>query len=183
VIRRLPAFVWLVALWVALWGELTAANVLVGMVVAAAVKTVLPRAEPGPAGTIRPLRAARYFAYFLYKLVEANLLVAWEVVRPGTHINLGIVAVPIRGASDVVITTVANSISLTPGTLTIEVRRDPATLYVHVLHIRTVEDTRTEIYYLEYLALRAFAHRLVGDVSWERWLAQAPWQQPSEETP
>jgi multicomponent Na+:H+ antiporter subunit E len=91
--------------------------------------------------------------------------------------------VPIHGASDVVITTVANSISLTPGTLTIEVGHDPATLYVHVLHIRTVEDTRTEIYYLEYLALRAFAPGLVGDTSWEEWLAHAPWHQQPEESP
>lgn len=161
--RVLPA-AWLVLLWLGLWGEVDVAAVVGGVVVAAAVVLAFRGAAPRPVGRFRPLRALRYLGYFLYKLVEANLVVAWEVVTPGSRINEGIVAVPVKGASDAVISLVANSISLTPGTLTLEVHRDPATLYVHVLHLHSIEETRREILHLEWLALRAFApHLLDGD--------------------
>lgn len=178
--RRVPALVWLLVVWLALWGEVSVGNLASGVVLAAGIQLLFPSAAPRPAGGIRPLRALRYLAYFTYKLVEANLVVAWEVITPGMGINLGVVAVPIHGASDAVVTVVANSISLTPGTLTIEVSRDPAVLYVHVLHVRSVEATRREIWYLEYLALRAFAPELVGDLDWEAWCRETPWHSAAE---
>jgi multicomponent Na+:H+ antiporter subunit E len=165
-LRRLPATLWLVALWAALWGNLRAPTVLSGIAVAVGVQVVLPGAMPKPAGAVRPLHFVRFLAYFAYKLVEANLVVAWEVVTPRTRINQGIVAVPITGASDVVITSVANAISLTPGTLTVEVRRDPATLYVHVLHLHSVEDTRRAVLYLELLLMRALAPHCTEEITW-----------------
>lgn len=162
-IRLLGNGVWLVAVWVALWGELTAANVVGGALAAAALLTVFPLHGPRRRGRVRPLHALRFLGYFVHKLVEANLVVAWEVATPGSRINLGVVAVAVRGGSDLVITTVANAISLTPGTLTLEVRRDPPTLYVHVLHLRSIEQTREDVRRLEYLALRAFAPDEVVD--------------------
>lgn len=155
-IRLLANGAWLVALWVALWGDLTAANVIGGALAAAVLLAVFPLHGPRRQGTVRPFHALRFLGYFLYKLAEANVVVAWEVVTPGSRINLGVVAVRLHGGSDLVITSVANAISLTPGTLTLEVRRDPPTLYVHVLHLRSIEQTREQVRRLEYLALRAF---------------------------
>ena len=68
----------------------------------------------------------------------------------------GIVAVPLRGCSDAVATLIADAISLTPGTLTLEVRRDPLTLYVHALDTRDVEQVQRDVRTLEVLAVRAF---------------------------
>jgi multicomponent Na+:H+ antiporter subunit E len=141
-------------------------TVLTGVLVAVGVQAARPAAAPGPAGRGRPLAFLHFLAYFCYKLVEANLVVAWEVVTPRSRINQGIVAVPIRGASDVVITSVANAISLTPGTLTLEVRRSPATLYVHVLHLHSVEATRREVLYLELLLMRALAPGCTEEIAW-----------------
>lgn len=154
--RRLPYLAYLVAIWVALWGEISLANVLSGLVVAGGLLALFPSAGPGPVRYLRPLRGLKFAGYFLYKLCESTVIVAWEVLSPGSRINEGIVAVPVTGASDAVVTLVANSISLTPGTLTIEVRREPATLYIHVLHLRSIEATRLEILELERLALDAF---------------------------
>lgn len=155
-IRRLPYLAYLVAIWVALWGELSTANVLSGLLVAGGLLLVLPGAGPGPMRYLRVIPAIKYVGYFFYKLCESTVIVAWEVISPGSGISEGIVAVPVTGASDAVVTLVANSISLTPGTLTIEVHRDPATLYVHVLHLRSIEETRLEILDLERRALEAF---------------------------
>jgi multicomponent Na+:H+ antiporter subunit E len=152
----LPLLVWLVAVWVALWEQVSPANVLSGLAVALVVLTLFPVGDRRRSGTVRPVAAARFLAYFAWNLVEASAVVAWEIVTPRNRINEGIVAIPIRGVSDAVVTVVANAISLTPGTLTLEARRSPAVLYVHVLHLYDVEAVRRETLRLEALAIRAF---------------------------
>jgi multicomponent Na+:H+ antiporter subunit E len=148
---------WLTVMWVALWGNLSWANVLGGLAAALVLLGVYRvAASPAPAYPFRPIAALRFIGYFLLKLVEANLVLAWEVITPRNRINEGIVAVPIHGCSDGLITLVANAITLTPGTVTLEVHRDPAVLYVHVLHLRDIEEVRREVRHLEDLAIRAF---------------------------
>lgn len=156
-LRRVPLLVWLVLVWILLWEDLSWGNVIGGAMAGGAVLVLFPDAGPRRFGPVRPLAAAWFGLYFIFKLVEANLVVAWEVITPGHDaVNLGIVAVPLRTDSDAIITLVANAITLTPGTLTLEVRRDPPTLYVHVLHLRSIEGTRDDVRKLELLALRAF---------------------------
>jgi len=158
--RRLPRrtlmVAWLVVAWVALWERLSPANVIAGVLVASLLVLVFPMGAPGIAGGFRPLAALRFAGYFGWKLLEASAIVSWEVITPRNRINQGIVAVPIRGASDTLTTLVANAISLTPGTLTIEVRQQPTVLYVHVLHLRDIDAVRREVQHLEVLAIRAF---------------------------
>ena len=160
---RLLTIAWLTVAWVALWEDLSAANLLAGLAVATGLVTLFPLSPPGVAGTLRPAAAVRFALYFAWKLVEASLVLAWEVVTPRNRINQGIVAVPIQGVSDTLTTLVANAISLTPGTLTIEIRRRPTVLYVHVLHLQDIEAVRREVQYLEVLVIRAFGSaRAVG---------------------
>lgn len=156
--RHLLPGLWLVIVWVALWEEISVAN-LVGGGLAASLALVISRRSPideGERGRFRPLAAARFLVWFAWKLVEASAIVAWEVATPTNDINEGIVAVPLRGPSRIVTAVVANAITLTPGTLTIEVRTDPTILYVHVLHLRAIEEVRVEVRHLERLAIRAF---------------------------
>lgn len=162
--KRLALGAWLLVVWLALWGNVTIANVLSGVVVAAAVQ-LLP--DPHPVGgrfSVRPLAALRFLAYFAYKLVEASIVVAREAATRRDHINTGVVEVPLLGASDSLVTVVANAIALTPGSVTVEVESEPPTLYVHVLHLRSVEEVRRDIHRLEVLAVRAFgsAEALAG---------------------
>lgn len=154
--RRLPYLLYLVVVWVTLWGDLSVANVVSGLLVGGGLMLLFPAAGPGPMGALRPLKALRFAVYFLYKLAESSIVVAWEILTPGERINEGIVEVPVTGASDAVVTVVGNAISLTPGTLTVEVRRDPPTIYVHVLHLHSIEQTRREVLNLERLVLDAF---------------------------
>ncbi|MGH2689744.1 MAG: Na+/H+ antiporter subunit E [Actinomycetota bacterium] len=147
---------WLVAVWLFLWEGASLANVLSGIAAAVGVLLAFPPAPGGGQGRLRPLAALRFIAYFAWKLVEASAVVAWEIVTPTNRIREGIVAVPMRHVSDLLTTLVANSISLTPGTLTVEVDREPRVLYVHVLHLHNVEDVRRDVGRLEMLALKAF---------------------------
>ena len=155
--RTLPRLVALVAIWVALWQDISVANVVSGTLVAAALLLLFRARTDQPPWPIRPLHAARFAAHFVWKLVQASVVVAWEVATPRNSINEGIVAVPIAGPSPGLVTLVANAISLTPGTLTIDADLDPPVLYVHVLHLGDVSALREEVLRLERLAIAAFA--------------------------
>lgn len=144
------------AVWLALWGGISAANLLSGTLVALLLLGLFPLRTSTRPGRFRPLWALRLVVYFLIKLVEANAVVAWEVVTPRNRIVEGIVAVPVTSASDVLVSVVANAISLTPGTLTIEVGTDPHVLYVHVLHLHDIDAVRRDVTRLERYVLRAF---------------------------
>lgn len=149
---------WMTLMWIALWGEPSVANLLGGIAASAVLLGVFRVAVRAvPSYPIRPIAALRFILYFAVKLIEANFVLAYEVITPRNRINEGIVAVPIKGCSDGLITLVANTITLTPGTVTLEVSRSPTVLYVHVLHLRDIEDVRREVLHLEELAIRAFA--------------------------
>lgn len=176
--KRFALTAWLLVVWLALWGSVTVANVAGGLVVAAAVQ-LLPDPHPvrGARFRLRPLAALRFLGYFLYKMVEASLVVAREVVTRDDRINTGIVAVTLEGASDSLVTVVACAYGLMPGASAVEVRRNPPTVYVHVLHLRSVEEVRRDIRRLEVLAVRAFGSpEALADVEREesRMVREAP---------
>lgn len=163
---RIAFSLWLVFVWVALWGDVTWGNVAGGALVAAALLTLFPHAGPSGTLVVRPFAALRFLGHFIFKLVEANAVVAWEVITPNNeNVNEGIVAVPMEDASDGLITLLANAISLTPGTLTLEVRDHPPMLFVHVLHLRSIEQTRADVHRLESLARRAFEPGATADAN------------------
>ncbi|MCZ7529896.1 MAG: Na+/H+ antiporter subunit E [Acidimicrobiia bacterium] len=107
-------------------------------------------------GRLRPLRAIGFVFFFAWELIKATMAVAWEIITPGSTIEQGIIGIDVLGASDTLVTLVANFITLTPGTLTVEVVRHPTRLYIHVLHLRDVEAVRADVQRLEALAIRAF---------------------------
>ncbi|HEX2046345.1 MAG TPA: Na+/H+ antiporter subunit E [Acidimicrobiales bacterium] len=154
--RQLPMVAWLLVVWLFLWEDASVANVLAGLALGSLLVVLFPMRPRGIPGAFRPGAAAHFVGYFAWKLVEASMIVAWEVVTPQNRINEGIVAVPIRGVSETLTTLVANAISLTPGTLTLEVRHQPPVLYVHVLHLEDIGAVRRDVQYLEVLAIRAF---------------------------
>jgi len=145
----------MVLTWVALWSDVSWANLLSGLVVATAVVFAFDTWRDGQL-VLRPIATARFAVHFAYKLVESSVVVARAVISPRDAVHTGIVAVPLSGCSDALATLVADAISLTPGTLTLEVRRDPLTLYVHALDVRDVDQVRADVRRLEVLAVRAF---------------------------
>jgi multicomponent Na+:H+ antiporter subunit E len=155
---RLVRIVLLTGIWLALWSDLSVANVLSGVLVAVAIVVVFDGGRPGRV-VVRPLAAARLLVFFVLRLVVASLVVARTVVAPRDRIHTGVVVVPLRGGSDALATLVADCISLTPGTLTLEVRPEPLTLYVHTLDVRDVDQVRRDVRTLEVLAVRAFGDR------------------------
>ena len=156
-LRTLAVILWSVVVWTALWGSFSVANVLWGGALGAASLALLPVRHKQHRLPVRLVPMLRFGLLFLWALVKASAVVAWEVVTPRNDINEGIVAIPLQTDSPGLITLLANSITLTPGTLTLDVREDPPTLYVHVLHLREINDVRADIHRMEAVALAAFA--------------------------
>lgn len=154
--RRVLVVVWSILVWCALWSDLSVANVLWGALVGVVTQTLVPLHPRQSRIRVRPIGVVVYVLYSMWALVKSSAVVAWEVVTPVNHINQGIVAVPLRVESVAVATLIANTVSLTPGTLTLEIGRDPLTLYVHIMHLKSIEDVRAEIAVLEDYAIRAF---------------------------
>ena len=158
---RAPLVAWLTVVWVGLWGDVSAANVLGGLALACLLVGGLPLTDLRERGLLRPVGAARFALFFAGDLVRASLQVARLVVA-GRPLRPAVVAVRVRGASDGLLTLMANAISLTPGTLTLEVDRPQSTLYVHVIDVGSgddvlaVERVRADILRLEHLAVMAF---------------------------
>jgi multicomponent Na+:H+ antiporter subunit E len=154
--RVLVSVVWATLVWVALWESLTWANIVGGLLAGIVVVTLVPPRPDTLAVGSRPVAGLKLLFYFLWKLVEASVAVAWEIATPGDRTNPAVIAVSLHTSSEGIITSVANMVSLTPGTLTLDVDPDTRTLYIHVLHFISEETTRADVHTLERLALAAF---------------------------
>lgn len=156
--RRAAIVVLLAGMWAALWRDASPGTFVGGLLAGAVVVTVVPEVRAAAwRPVVRPLATVHFLAAFTANLVRATGLVAWDVVTPTLHAREGIIAVPLRTRSTPIVTLVANAISLTPGTVTVDVAQEPTTLYIHVMHLSDVEAARAEVQRLEELALRAFA--------------------------
>jgi multicomponent Na+:H+ antiporter subunit E len=90
-------------------------------------------------------RIVGFFFYFLKEMIVSSLRVAYDVVTPPIHARPGVIKVPIEAKTDLEITLLANLITLTPGTLTLDVAPDRKSLYVHAMLIDDPEKVRAGI--------------------------------------
>lgn len=127
------------ALWLLLFWSAEPAVVAVGAVLAVIIGASMGKIFPGSlAKWLDPRRwffAAVYLPYFLYYCIRANLDVMIRVIHPDVPIRPGIVKVPTTLTDPMAKTFLANSITLTPGTLSIDI--DGQDLYIHWINIHT----------------------------------------------
>jgi multicomponent Na+:H+ antiporter subunit E len=135
-----------VAIWVAVTGSLTIANTLLGVIVSA-LSLGLVRHQLGVEGgsRLRPLRILLLMLLFFKELALSAWTVARLVLRPNMNLKPGIFAYPLAVTSNFEITLLANLITLTPGTLSVDVSPDRTVLYVHAIDCSDVEATKRDI--------------------------------------
>jgi multicomponent Na+:H+ antiporter subunit E len=105
-VRRWPTLLALIVMWIALWGNLSIANIVGGALVAAFVLAFADQVQPGPVHNFRFVAALRYLQTFTGQLFVANWEVAKAVIAPG-RIMPGVLAMPLHHASDAVVPLVA----------------------------------------------------------------------------
>ena len=81
----------------------------------------------------------QYVPVFLWEVVKANIDVAYRVIHPDLLINPGIVKVKTSLQSDIGLTLLANSITLTPGTLSVDIDKDNSVLYIHWIDVQSCD--------------------------------------------
>ena len=93
----------------------------------------------------RVLTILRLLTFFIKAMFVSNLRVLWDVVTPSHISRPGIIRLPLDARTDLEIMLVANLISLTPGTLSIDLSHDRRHLYVHVMFLDSVDEARREL--------------------------------------
>lgn len=135
----------LMVLWVAASGVFTYGNALLGFIVGLVVLAWL-RDLLGPTQYFRKLGLSIAFAgVFIWEVFKSNVRVAWDVITPKAYRRPGIVAVPLDARGDLEITVLANLLTLTPGSLSLDVSPDRKWLYVHAMFVDDPEAVRREI--------------------------------------
>ena len=137
----------LALVWAAITGNFTALNLLLGAAIGALTALLLRNWFASPRVLRRLRRIASLVLLFVWELLVSAVRVAIIVVTPDIKSALrpGIIAFPLTVKSDAEITLLANMITLTPGTLSVDVADDRSVLYVHTLHLVDRETLIAEI--------------------------------------
>ena len=157
---HLVTTLWLTAVWVLLWGDLNAANVLGGLAIALLVTRALPMPAIDFHGRVHPWSVLHLAYRFMLDLVVASVQVAALAMNPRRTPSSAVIAVHLRSHSDLYLTLTAQLCSLVPGSVVVEAHRTTGRLYVHVLDVpmaHGVEAARTHVLDIEKRVLRALA--------------------------
>jgi len=134
----------LAAVWCSLTASFSAWNFAAGLVVGALVIEAYTLATPGTDYLRNGLRLAQFVVYFLGLLIKSNLQVTGAVLRP-SRLAPRIVRYPVKGMSDVERATLADAITLTPGTLTLDECPNGEWLYIHTMFGSDADAVRKDI--------------------------------------
>jgi multicomponent Na+:H+ antiporter subunit E len=135
----------LALIWGAFTGVFSPGNFLIGFALGYCALLMARRALPPSAYFHKVQQAFAFTVFFVKELIVANLRVAADVVTPTHYMRPRVIAVPLDAKSDVEITALANLISLTPGTLSLDVSSDRRVLFVHAMYASDAERLRGEI--------------------------------------
>jgi multicomponent Na+:H+ antiporter subunit E len=139
--------IFLPLVWMAVTGSISLLNFAFGFALSSLCLWLIhTRSEV--ALVVYPTRILRFFGFlgfFAWELLLANLRVAWEVITPKHHMRPAIIAVPLDTRTDFQTTILANFITLTPGTLSLDVAPDRKTLYVHAMYVDDPDLFRRDI--------------------------------------
>jgi multicomponent Na+:H+ antiporter subunit E len=175
---QLPLLVWLVVLWLLLWGHVTVMSVLTGILLALFVTRLFYLPPVDFSGRFNVYWALAFAWHFAVDLVRGSIVVAWQSIDPRGVPVSSVLAVQLHTRSDIIMTLTAESISLVPGSLVVEVDRERSLLYVHALGTpddAAAEKARNTVLVVEERVVRAIgSEEDVWMVNRERMLAGRP---------
>jgi multicomponent Na+:H+ antiporter subunit E len=142
--RQLPFFVWLIALWMLLWGQFTWLAFLTGLVAAIFVTSVFRLPPVELSGRVNLWWGLVFVVTFFAAVVRGSLLVAWQVIDVRRTPMSAIIAVQLQTDDDLIMTHTAVTASLVPGSLIIDADRGRRILYLHVIGASTAEEVEAQ---------------------------------------
>ncbi|MHC4457308.1 MAG: Na+/H+ antiporter subunit E [Planctomycetota bacterium] len=138
--RRLIYFILAFVVWMILTWSLDLQIVIAGLIASAAVAVlfheILPKEHRIFFSPVRIFWLLVYLPVFFYYVIKANFDVVYRALHPKMPINPGIVKIKTILKTEAGITALANSITLTPGTLTVDLT-DDGYLYIHWINVKS----------------------------------------------
>jgi multicomponent Na+:H+ antiporter subunit E len=126
-------------IWVALTGSMYYSNFLFGYLLGFLILWIMNKNETDQRYFYRVPKIIGFVFYFLYEMLMANLQVAYDVITPKYFFKPGIVHFPMEATSDLEINLLAMFISLTPGTILLDVSEDKKSVFIHVMYLDNKE--------------------------------------------
>lgn len=157
---------WLILVWVLLWGNISAANIVSGLAVALVITVLLPLPPVPVEGRLHPLSVLRLAATVAYWLVVSSVQVAALAVKPGPPPLTAVLRAHLDVKSDLVLALAVNIMNLTPGNIVLEIDQARRMVYVHVLDVgsdRTVNRFYRQVDQLQKLLVASFER----DADWK----------------
>ena len=137
VLLRAWVVCWLTLVWVLLWGNVSAANVLSGIAVALVITLLLPLPQVPVEGKLHPLSLVRLVALIAYYLVLSSVQVAWLAIKPGPPPRSAVLRAHVAIKSDLVLALTVSVLNLIPGGIVLEIDQTRRMIYVHVIDAGT----------------------------------------------
>ena len=162
-VQQLVLVFFLVLLWVMLWDSVSLMHIITGVILAFVVTRVFYLPPVVLSGRFNIIHALNYGLWFLYSLIHASVEVAWYAFRPRAVGAGSVIACDLRTSSDLLMTLVADTASLIPGSIIIDSDRAQGVLYLHVLDCDSEEkilSAKQLVYHIEELLIKAVgSHR------------------------
>lgn len=133
--------------WAGITGEFSLGNLFIGFILGFAILLISMPVFNDSTYANNVWLAIKLAFYFVKELVSSSIRVSKEILRPKLKLRSGVVGIPLEAAeTDVEITLLANIITVTPGTLSLDISDDKKTLYVHSMYITSdIEGFRLSI--------------------------------------
>lgn len=145
----------LIVVWLAISGDFSLANfgfgAIISLVLVALAERTMPSQIARNAAASRGQRLRRLYkitrllAFFVKELFVASFTVLLTVLFPAQRLRPGVIAIPLDVTTDAQITLLGNLITLTPGTLTLDVSTDKTVIFVHSIYVKDPDSFRREI--------------------------------------
>lgn len=126
-------------IWVMLSGNTSIANFAFGFALGFAILYLTVRGYENRKYFYRVPKILRFFLHFVFEIFKANYQVARTIMKKNMDVNPGIIKFKLEANTDFEITMLSNIISLTPGTLVIDVSDDKKVMYIHGMYIQDRE--------------------------------------------
>jgi multicomponent Na+:H+ antiporter subunit E len=132
---RLWVLCWLILVWMLLWGTVSVANVVSGLAIALLITMLLPLPAVPVEGRVHPLSLLLLIVFVAYELVVSSAQVVWLAIRPGAPPRSAVLRAHLDIKSDLVLALAVNILTLTPGSIVLEIDQVRRLIYVHVMDI------------------------------------------------
>ena len=135
--------------WMSLTGSFDPINFAAGFILGYLMLRLVQRSEDPKNYFQRATLVIRFAFFYLKELFIANLRVAATVLSPQIRMTPAVVSIHLESEGDIPISLLANLITLTPGSLTLDISADCTVLYVHTMYADDIDQFRLSIKDLE----------------------------------